>query len=295
MKTKAIAWLFFFVVLTGTVWAGEKMESCEVTMGIRLASPECVEGEPVLFFLDFENRSDHSARIVLGERGVENLRIVLECDGSIRALPVPEGFGGMNAWVQLFLIAGERKSWAVFLDEFSGPLPPGKYRMHVSVGDGVAAHFLENCMYPEATGEFQVLSQDMDSCDMREARFKTWMKEAQTGEDEQRQNTARKAVLLARHPVAVQAQMTLVRNKEWRNLDEAGKLAEALLDAETEEALQTLVDAMLLDNSALSPERQIVLHALRKRDAGNWQVSKRRIIEPFLEEIEKATPFHFSD
>ena len=89
--------------------------------------------------------------------------------------------------------------------------------------------------------------------------------------------------------------MTLVRNKEWRNLDEAGKLAEALLDAETEEALQTLVDAMLLDNSALSPERQIVLHALRKRDAGNWQVSKRRIIEPFLEEIEKATPFHFSD
>lgn len=262
--------------------AGEK----DTAMRIVPAFTEYVQGEALKFLLTLTNQGAKPVRVSLGADGIENLRMTLTRDGKTETAAAPVR-SGMTKLVTLEVPANGTATHSLYLDDFVRLSHPGTYELSIEIAG--------TNVLPAST-TFRILPNTEAYHGLIESRYSE-LRRKMLSPDASPQSRAdmRKAIVLSRHPLALDMQEEMVHQRGWRDEKEYEHLVDALVSSQSPQAIRSLVGNILADAESSAFEKAVVLNRLRVAEVEKWRGPAYELLVPYLKDIEASTPMVISD
>lgn len=269
-------WLVVCVV------AGALGGEAKLTFKVTPANAAFIRGQPVQFFMRFENPGRERVVVDLGAAGREHVGVTVEGEGgkeTVRQGRVP---GGLSFNETLEIQPASARTTAMVLDDFVVLSNSGTYQVTVRVGKKKTW---------KASTTIHILPTVEETC----ARLWKQCGEAKGSFMTRQQVGAQKLLCLTRHRAAVKYQMKIVsRGLLMVPLEQLKAAVRSMLQIHNKTALEFLVKDILANHPPLSGLRRIVLWELRSVSSELNDASSAELLKPYEAEIAAARPVgHF--
>jgi hypothetical protein len=229
--------------------------------------------------------SDETVQITLGAGGTGNLRVTVTGDRGPVVTTTPDYSGFMHFVVLHVEPVRAGISYPFLLNDFVQIDEPGNYRLSIQIDDGGGW---------SAVTEFCVLPDTESSRIQLQERYSGFLKKWNTVESSER-TMVRNAIFLSKHALAFESQRKLLYRGGWENKKEFEGLIDSMVLSRSQEAAQSLIEAVLANPKTSAMEKSIVLNRLREAHVEKWKKPVYDLLQPYRDAIKNSVPMVISD